>query len=179
MKNSLFVRKGAWVGVLLMACSLFSCKTRYYDYEVNFNHLNRAAYIVDTITMNNPVRIFFWEGDKYFTFLVEKENLDALSKASFKEVLNDPYTLVFSTSFYVFFPESKLNYDLNCKYKSLPDNIAGRHEVSEFESSSVKFVLALVNNNFFHLEDSSVEEMKIPNNQYKSTYIKVVFPICE
>ena len=149
------------------------------DDRVDFDALNRGGYIVDTLSLREPVRLFHFSDGGYLTFLVEKELLGSLRKASFMDLLNNPQAFVLNTSFYSLFPASDLKVDCACAYTRISFPNRKGHEAAKFNHPNTRFILALVNINYFHLKAVSLEEKLIPATLFRSTYVKVAFPICE
>lgn len=174
-----FIRCYYTCALILIIATLGSCKSRYIDDQVPITQLNKGGYIVDTISLDDPIRLFYFSGDQYLPLLVEKERLNSIGNLPFKKILNDPYLLIFSTSFYSLFPESSLKVECFCQYTNIAPPDLKDHEAADFDEPNISFLLALVNINYFHLNDISLEEKLIPSDQFKSAYVKVAFPMCE
>lgn len=165
---------------LTVACVIatVSCNRVYYDSTYKGEDNYNGFYLVDTISIDNPVRI---SSQKYGGFfIVSKEKL-----SDFKDDID------FYLSPDVFLLGQDLYRDLKLEYfkrYSYPDYGGCELEPSKYEVSGVeiyeykstpKFILGLINVNQYHVNHNSEVYFNLPIRQSKSVYYKMVYPLCK
>ncbi|MFV0547042.1 MAG: hypothetical protein ACK5ND_12835 [Bacteroides sp.] len=169
MRNLLFV-------FLIILSS--SCSKVLYDINYKGEDNYKMFYLVDTIIIESPVRVF---SEKYGGMFV-------LSSEKLKQYRND-------ISFFMEPDVFLLGFDLyrdldvsNMKAVNYPDNggceliksdiVIEGLEIYEYPITT-KFLLGLINTNSYHVKHNSPDYFNIPIKHSKSVYHKMVYPLCK
>ena len=148
----------------------------YCDHDYIGEKKYKLFYIVDTITINNPVIVY---GKDNF-YVTQKEVLLSQKKID-KYFYLRPDVFIFSFDYnssidgYDYKIHKKLKH---CKTSDLEEfkNIYYRN----FESNSLSFILGLINVNHFNIIFNAMDSKKyIDSKKQKIEYYKILFPLCE
>ncbi|VBB45608.1 hypothetical protein TRIP_D310003 [uncultured Paludibacter sp.] len=164
--------------IIIFIVLLSSCSSRYYDIDYKGEKNYKSFYIVDTITISNPIKVFSKKYGGPFVFSKNKLK-DYNQKWSF---FMEPDVFICGFDLYYV-----LDYQSFKKYK-YPDyggcdekesDIKVRDlEIYEYPKNT-KFILGLINGNYYHIKHRSERYFRIPIKNLKSIYIKIVYPLCE
>lgn len=169
MKNLLFVF------LIILSCS---CSKVLYDINYKGESNYKTFYLVDTLTIESPVRVF---SDKYggmFVLSSEKLKQYKNDKSFFMEP--DVFLLGFDLYRDIDVNDMKsINYPDNGGCELIKSDIAIEGlEIYEYPKNT-KFLLGLINTNNYHVKHNSPEYFEIPIKHSKSVYHKMVYPLCE
>lgn len=161
--------------VVILSCS---CSRVLYDINYKGESNYKEFYIVDTILIDSPVRVF---SEKYGgMFVLSNEKLKSYDgKLGF---FMEPDVFILGFDIY-----RDLEAD-NTKTFIYPDNGGCKLEKSSTEidglevyeyPDGVQFVLGLISTNRYHVKHNSPEYFNIPIKYSKSVYHKLVYPLCQ
>jgi len=151
----------------------------YYDYNYKGESNYKNVYLVDTISINDPIIIRYNGG----RFIVPNQLLNKTVKINDK-FLKRPDVFILGDNFYrdfnskdsikfVSYPEEG-----GCGTEKITSDIENV-EVFRYKSKSVKFLLELVNVNYYNKTHNGYNTFEIENNDWKNSFYKVVFPLCK
>lgn len=147
----------------------------YYQGESNYKNF----YIVDTIKINNPILFYYQRG----RFVTCADTLFKQKKIT-EKFLKRPDVFVFSWNLRSDFDLSQLKrYKYKdygkCDVKKQISNYKGV-ELYRFTCDSVKFILGMINVNYFNSAHVSADgSYWIKQTDQKILYYKIVYPLCE
>ena len=169
MRNLIF----GFVVILLCSCSRVLYDISYKG-ETNY----KEFYIVDTILIESPVRVF---SEKYGgMFVLSNEKLKSYDgKIDF---FMEPDVFILGFDIYKDLDKGvskTLIYPDNggCKLEKSPIEINGL-EVYEYPEG-VRFVLALISTNRYHVKQNSPVYFNMQIEYSKLFYLKLVYPLCQ
>lgn len=140
-------------------------------------------YVVDTITINNPV--VFYKSNQSGKFISDIKVING-EQCNLKKVILKENVYIFGRDFYWFANDSYLmekyhypDYG-NCEFKAdYFKNIKGI-VYRKFKKEPKKFVLALINVAYYNDMATAYGENESVFKKYdKPLYYKIVFPLCE
>jgi hypothetical protein len=173
--------------IVLIALCFSSCKNQkssliqydvYYDILYKGEDNFKQFYIVDTIVIKEPIII---RSQQYGgPFIIEKEKLNNYQNSI--EFLLSPDIFILGFDLYrdlEFSDYKKISYSAKggCVIQESEIKMNGI-EIREYESDP-KFILGLINTNYYHVKHNSESYFNIPIKDSKITYIKIVYPLCE
>lgn len=164
---------------IIVFFSIVSCSRSTYDinYKGESNYSN--FYLVDTIKIIDPVRI---HSSKFGgQFIVSKSILrEYNNKVDF---FSRPDVFLLGSDLYRDLPQKdyqKYSYPDNggCEFWESQLDVPGL-EVYELRSSSISFLLGLINANYFYQKHNSYGSFAYPEKNNKRSYYKIVYPLCK
>ena len=167
------------IGLFLISLLLISsCRQALYDINYKGEENYKSFYVVDTVSIENPVRVYSKKHGGMFVLAKEKLQ-DYKGKADFF-VLPDVFLLgsdlyrdLESEDFKKYsYPESG-----GCELKESKIEIAGL-EIYEYIRQP-RFVMGLINTNYFHVKHNSYSYFNILVKNPKATYHNMVYPLCK
>ena len=155
-----------------------SCTRFYYDPDYKGEPNHKSFYIVDTIQIEDPVRIFSKKFGGPFVCdrskLKEyKENKDFFLSPDVFILGFDIYYLLRLEEFEKYYYPGYGNceeYQIESKYNDL--------YVQDYKSKP-EFILCLINANYYHIKHATEIYFNIPIKNSKIVYLKLVFPLCK
>jgi len=102
---------------LLSIYILHSCTKKYIDFTYDGEENHKCVYIVDTIEIPNPVKIYYKDGTNADGLIVNFDSINQLEKLGFDKAILRPDVYINGYSFYSIFSEegNNLNYNSdNC-----------------------------------------------------------------
>ena len=141
--------------------------------------LYKHAYVVDTININNPHKAFIQKGANSVKVYCEGDKLNIVNKGNLRKLINSSNIYFTAINFYSFITPKNLysKGPSNCEEILSPISKGGKVDIFKVEGVD-KYLLCLININYFNKKQESVDykSWKIPFD--KGTYVKVVFPLC-
>lgn len=140
-------------------------------------------YIVDTITITNPV--VFYKPNQSGKFISDLKVIEG-TKCNLKKVMLKDEVYIFGEDLYRFISNSsqmeKYHYPDygDCEFET--DYIKDIKGIvyRKFKKEPKKFILALINVSFYNEKITTYGEKQSVFKEYdKSLYYKIVFPLCE
>ena len=140
---------------------------------------SEKAYVVDTITINDPHKAFINKGGSLVTIYFDGSKLEQIKNASLKELINDESVYFTAMNFYSFF--SPVEYDKTF-FNKCSDNFNIAYDTKKISVYKIpdihRFYLCLINIEYFNYQQRSVDYKIWKTPLDKGAYIKVVFPYC-
>ncbi len=167
-------------GAIVLAITLAGCSKVWYDrdYKGESNFAN--FYMVDTIQIEDPVRIYSHKFGG--PFVISRKLLkDYTGKIDFFSrpdvfILDDnPYRYLSLEDFKRYFYPKEYG---NCRFIYSKEVIKDL-EIAEFENTPVGFLMGLVNANFYYRKSNSYTSFAYGEKNEKKSYYKLVFPLCD
>lgn len=155
-----------------------SCSRVFYDVNYKGESNYKEFYLVDTILIKSPVRVF---SEKYGgMFILSSEKLKTYNGRIDFFMEPDVFVLGFdlyrdldAVSIKTFtYPDYG-----GCKLQKSSIEIDGL-EIYKYPEG-VRFILGLINTNSYHVKHNSPEYFNIPIQYSKSVYHKMVYPLCK
>lgn len=163
--------------LILIWSMFFSCKSsKYFDNSYD-SKIYKNAYIVDTLIIERPIGAFVKVGRTYSSIYLAEEDMGIL-KTGIVKIINNPNIYFSGSSFYSYFSSDKYQYNESC-FDVTREKLDDSTVIFRHKSNVQKFILALININEFNLKESSPGFYQVKNPYFKSTYLKVLFPICD
>jgi len=163
--------------LILIFSLLSSCSKNIFDSNYKGENNYKNFYIVDTITIENPILTSYYGGRFVFSRqLLEKTKINS---DFFKRP--DVFLLGFDL-YYDMNPRDykRYNYqdDGNCKTKKVVSN--QKHiEIYEYTNNPVRFILCLINVNYYNVKHNAENYYQICIKDQKNSFYKIVFPLCK
>lgn len=140
-------------------------------------------YIIDTITINNPV--IFYKTNQSGKFIGGLQ-ADQEVKFNIKKAIQDSDIYIFGEDLYRFLDDKKRleryrypDYG-NCKFETETTEEKKGVVYKRFKEKPRKYILGLINTCFYDEKITVYGKKKSVFSKYdKSLYYKIVFPICE
>lgn len=163
-------------GILIL---MFSCTSKMYDGEYLGEENYRNFYIVDTIKILDPIRVY---SSKFGgQFIVSKANLKNYKRSA--EFFTRPNVFFLGTDLYrdlTVNEVKKTNYPDNGGCTFVKSLIKFEDlEVYEFKNKPKQFLFGLINANYFYTKHNSYDSFKSRVKNPKITYYKIVYPLCD
>lgn len=139
-------------------------------------------YIVDTITITNPV--VFYKPNQSGRFVGSLKTIKG-DKLKIKEAISKEYIYIYSNSIYGFlhlkdFKKYTYSDNGNCEFEQ--DYFKGIKGIvyQKFKESPKKFILGLINVAYYNEKITTYGEKQSVFKKYdEPLYYKIVFPLCE
>jgi|SRR5690606_2231175 len=163
------------ISVLLSSFNSLSQNNNYEKFA--------GFYIVDTITINNPV--VFYKTNQSGKFIGDLQTVQE-TKFNIKKAIQDSDIYIFGEDLYRFFDDEKRigqykypDYG-NCKFEVETTEEKKGVVYKRFKVKPSKYILGLINTSFYDGKITVYGKKKSVFSKYdKSLYYKIVFPICE
>jgi len=167
-------------GAIVLAITLAGCSRVWYDYDYKGESNFKNFYVVDTIKIEDPVRIY---SHKFGGPFVISRKLLKEYKGKI-EFFSRPDVFILDGDLHRY-----LSSEDSPRY-SYPERSGGCDfirseviikdlEVSEFENKSVSFLLGLINANFYYRKSDSYSSFAYGEKNEKKSYYKLLFPLCD
>ncbi|MBA4276935.1 hypothetical protein [Flavobacterium sp.] len=158
---------------------IISCSRSTYDINYKGESNYSYFYLVDTIKIKDPVRIHSLKFGGQF--IVSKSILKEYNNKI--DFFSRPDVFLLGNDLYRDLPQKdyqKYAYPDNggCEFVKSQLEVQGL-EVYELSSSSVSFLLGLINSNYFYQKHNSYGSFAYPENKNKKSYYKIVYPLCK
>ena len=170
-----------YIYILLIGCKTTANtqKEVYQDLEFK-DELLQDFYIVDTVEIKNAFIIQQEEGDNYIKFLTKNDSLKTI--AIDENVYLRPDIFLLSHCLFCHFEtidESRV-YDYEACNETTFVSEEGFRRIYKFNKNSDSYIIALMNISYFNNRHSSLHSTVFINTKnYKSAYMKVIFPYCK
>jgi hypothetical protein len=157
---------------------LSSCSHILYDIDYRGENNYKAFYLVDTISINMPVRIYSKRFGGMFVMSSEKlkkyrNDIDFFLDPNVFLLGYDLYRDLDNEDYYRYrYPDNG-----GCHIQIGEINIDGL-EIYDYPKNT-RFILGLINANYYHIKHNSSEYFNIPIRHSKITYLKMVYPLCQ
>jgi hypothetical protein len=167
------------IGIFLNSVLLiFSCKQKLYDLNYKGEENYKSFYLVDTISIENPVRVYSRKHGGMF--ILSKEKLNSYRDET--DFFMSPDVFILGSDLYrdlALEDFKKYSYPDNggCEIKESATSVAGL-EIYEFVNQP-RFVMGLINTNYYHVKHNSYTYFSVPVKDPKAVYHKIVYPICK
>lgn len=164
--------------IILIFLGSFSsiCQNKNDEKFANF-------YIVDTITINNP--LVFYKTNQSGKYIKDSESAKE-AKCNIKKALKNDDIYIFGEDLYRFFDDAKKIEEYkypdfgNCDFETESTEDKRGIVYKKFKSKPTKFILGLINASYYDRKITIYGKKKsVLNNYNKSLYYKIVFPLCE
>jgi hypothetical protein len=169
---------------LVIIIGAMSCQKRVLtsenNQEINYDTQLRPVYLVDTITIDRAIGVFFGGDKSYTTLYLSEDDLDILKTGNLEKIANHP-KLYFSGNLYFGYglPRNYVEHISKCRdveRELINDKITIFRHTKKPVS---KFLIALVNINHYNKTESFLEFRPLITAINNSGYIKVAFPLCD
>lgn len=168
--------------ILIFMCGflLVSCNQKIVDYDYTGEKNFYNFYIVDTISIMNPVKVHLKFDNSWNIFYMDHSKIKSLKGKSFNEVIQEPDIFLHHFNFYALINqdqviENNIKYYDNCNSKCIFEN----EKMIVYQLQNTQFILGLVNINFYNKNISGGGINFIDSDLSKSGYYKIVFPKCD
>lgn len=168
--------------IFLMFLICTSCKLRKV-YNPDFEYMGEANYhnfyIVDTITIESPVVMYIKNG----WFVFSKELLFKGLKLDYAFTMRPDVFLIEFEMPIMRYNENSISYiyldDGGCDINNWLRSEVDDNQFFEFKEKDIQFILGLMNVNFHNRKYNSLHGNYLINfKEQKSSYFKIVFPLC-
>jgi hypothetical protein len=138
-----------------------------------------SSYMVDTIEIVNPVKVYIKEKELYGIIILSKNDLKLLNgKNRFNDLIRLPNIYLYSHNLYNYFDPYKFPKVEECQQKLSNIKITN-FEIYEYDPKVNKFSLALILIDEYNSKESSLNSIRIKSKLDHTAYIKVAYPICK
>jgi hypothetical protein len=163
--------------VVFSSILLFSCYRKMYDRNYQGGNNYRSFYIVDTITIIEPVVIDYKGG----RFVVAKKILE--SNLVDEDLVKRPDVFIMGHDLYQ--DMDTIDYERfaykdygGCNSELLNVSTIKSTEIYEFTSPKVVFILGLINVNSYNKKHNTYNYYPIDTKEPKNSFFKIVYPLC-
>lgn len=168
-----------YFGLFLISVLLISsCRQKLYDINYKGEEDYKSFYVVDTISIKNPVRVYSQKHGGMF--ILSSDKLKAYRNEA--DFFLSPDVFILGQDLYRDLNKEdfkRYNYPDRggCEVRESDTKVDGL-EIYEFVSQP-RFILGLINTNYYHVKHNSEVYFNIPVKNPKATYHKMVFPLCK
>lgn len=156
-----------------------SCVKKSWDFSYSGEENYQSLYITDTIEIKDPVMVTLSKRGRSTSFYISEDDLDIIYDKNLEEISQSPKVFFSGSNLFEYFPlDFPIDKIYDCMGSSIKDARNGIVTSSLIKPVN-KFVLALVTINYYNKNESSLEYLRLKTGWDKSTYIKVVFPLCD
>lgn len=167
---------------LYFACalvSIYSCAPKIFDLNYKGAPNYESFYLVDTIRIQDPVRIH--SANFGGQFILSRDVLKEYKQN--REFFERPDVFLLGEDLYrdlspKYYNQYFYNNNGGCKYEKSTLKV-GDLEIFEIKSTAGSFLLGLINANYFYIKHNSDVSFQFCQKGGKIAYYKIVYPLCD